>query len=92
MYAQTSGDDSSRPHPVSSSRVGHDGVQQHMATTNSSRSSFDDSSTASTSAHLNSDPLSILQPIGYSASQCGYCAEVKGMRSDKKGGRSYGLV
>ncbi|GAA5837085.1 hypothetical protein JCM9279_005581 [Rhodotorula babjevae] len=36
------------------------------------------------------EPLSFLQPLGYSASACGYCSEVKGQRSRKKSSRSYG--
>ncbi|GAA5901915.1 hypothetical protein JCM5296_006301 [Sporobolomyces johnsonii] len=39
-----------------------------------------------------SDPLSlsILQPLAYSASTCGYCAEEKGKRSKTKCSKSYG--
>ncbi|GAA6018273.1 hypothetical protein JCM11491_005136 [Sporobolomyces phaffii] len=36
------------------------------------------------------DSLSILQPFGYSASTCGYCAEIKGQRSRAKSSKSYG--
>ncbi|GAA6046515.1 hypothetical protein JCM3770_006187 [Rhodotorula araucariae] len=47
-------------------------------------------STASSSTHDDHEPLSFLQPLGYSASSCGYCAEVKGARSRSKSSKSYG--
>ncbi|GAA5888743.1 hypothetical protein JCM6882_002833 [Rhodosporidiobolus microsporus] len=34
--------------------------------------------------------ISILQPLGYSASTCGYCGEGKGKRSSTKSSKSYG--
>ncbi|BGP44414.1 Arginyl-tRNA--protein transferase 1 [Rhodotorula kratochvilovae] len=47
-------------------------------------------SSASASTHDDHEPLSFLQPLGYSASSCGYCAEVKGARSRSKSSKSYG--
>ncbi|GAA5985354.1 hypothetical protein JCM5350_005155 [Sporobolomyces pararoseus] len=54
-------------------------------------------SSASSSAALSDvdstssqESLSILQPFSYSASTCGYCAEVKGQRSKNKSSKSYG--
>ncbi len=38
------------------------------------------------------ETLSILQGLGYSQTSCGYCAEEKGARSSRKGGRSYGYA
>lgn len=43
-----------------------------------------------TDSHSSSETLSILQPIGYSSSTCGYCAEEKGARSINKSSKSYG--
>ncbi|GAA5925063.1 hypothetical protein JCM3775_006353 [Rhodotorula graminis] len=54
-----------------------------------SASSVTESGESSTDDH-HQEPLSFLQPLGYSASQCGYCSEVKGQRSRKKSSRSYG--
>ncbi|GAA5877358.1 hypothetical protein JCM16303_006255 [Sporobolomyces ruberrimus] len=56
-------------------------------------SSAGDSSAAlsdSADSSSSSESLSILQPFGYSASTCGYCAEVKGQRSRAKSSKSYG--
>ncbi|BGP12345.1 hypothetical protein JCM10213_006524 [Rhodosporidiobolus nylandii] len=36
------------------------------------------------------EPLSILQPLGYSSSTCGYCGDGKGQRSRTKSSKSYG--
>ncbi|GAA5982247.1 hypothetical protein JCM11641_006238 [Rhodosporidiobolus odoratus] len=38
------------------------------------------------------DPISILQPTGYSASTCGYCGRGKGQRSQDKSSKSYGAL
>ncbi|GAA5883804.1 hypothetical protein JCM3774_003663 [Rhodotorula dairenensis] len=37
-----------------------------------------------------SEPVSILQPLTYSASSCGYCSTVPGLRSTLKSSKSYG--
>ncbi|KAM0756547.1 hypothetical protein T439DRAFT_321254 [Meredithblackwellia eburnea MCA 4105] len=36
------------------------------------------------------ESLSIIQPLGYSRSTCGYCSPIKGKRSQNKSGASYG--
>lgn len=36
--------------------------------------------------------LTILQPIGYSSSSCGYCPNEKGTRSSNKSSKSYGYL
>ena len=56
-----------------------------------SSSSVTESGESSADDH-HQEPLSFLQPLGYSASACGYCSEVKGQRSRKKSSRSYGCV
>ncbi|KAI5477039.1 arginine-tRNA-protein transferase [Pseudohyphozyma bogoriensis] len=61
-----------------------------MSLSSSSATSSSLGGSSSYSAAVPLDPLSILQPLGYTASQCGYCAEVKGLHSQKKTGRSYG--
>ncbi|BGO99091.1 Arginyl-tRNA--protein transferase 1 [Rhodotorula toruloides] len=52
-------------------------------------SSTADSTSTGTTDEMN-EPLSILQPLSYSANSCGYCAEVKGARSRAKSSKSYG--
>lgn len=52
-------------------------------------SSTADSTSTGTTDEMN-EPLSILQPLSYSANSCGYCAEVKGSRSRAKSSKSYG--
>ncbi|GAA5908365.1 arginyltransferase [Sporobolomyces salmoneus] len=57
------------------------------SSTSTSAESVVSDSAESTSSN---ETLSILQPFGYSASTCGYCAEVKGQRSRAKSSKSYG--
>lgn len=67
-------------------------LSQLYSEVGSSISNSADSVVSDADSTSSSDTLSILQPFGYSASTCGYCAEVKGQRSRAKGSKSYGSV
>ncbi|GAA5991289.1 hypothetical protein JCM10908_003240 [Rhodotorula pacifica] len=61
-----------------------------MASTSSTASPSTSTSGSGTHPSTFSEPISILQPLTYSASSCGYCSTVPGSRSLAKTSKSYG--